>query len=55
MVRRLVGAVLLAVLMATVMEITIPSICDGLEPGGFWYELLGCGKDSAGGGSGGAG
>jgi len=57
-VRALVVACLLAFVVAGVaqkaMDIPIPSICDSLEPGGFWWWFYGC-KDSAGGGGGGAG
>jgi hypothetical protein len=61
MVRRLARAVVVAFLLAISvgvvqksMDIPIPSICDSLEPGGFWWWWWGC-KDSAGGGGGGAG
>lgn len=63
MLRRLLraaaGAWLLAVGLSAVapkaMDIIVPSICEHLEPGGFWYRFWGCEKDSAGGGGGGAG
>jgi hypothetical protein len=51
-------ALLVALVLATtaqVMDIVVPSTCANLDPDGWLYWLLGCGKDSAGGGSGGAG
>jgi hypothetical protein len=61
--RRTLRALMIAVLMAVTvppvmskaMDIIVPSICEHLEPGGFWWDFWGCGKPSAGGGGGGAG
>jgi len=59
MLRALVVAFLLAIGLTSVMrhsmDIVIPSICESLEVGGFWWRFWGCEKDSAGGGGGGAG
>jgi hypothetical protein len=58
--RRLVRAAAVAWVLAMpmaamqTMDIPIPSICDSLDPDGFWFWWWGC-KPSAGGGSGGAG
>lgn len=55
--RALVVAFLLAVGVggaSKATDIPIPSICDSLEPGSFWWWFWGC-KDSAGGGGSGAG
>jgi hypothetical protein len=51
-------ALLVALVLATtaqVMDIVVPSTCANLDPDGWLYWLLGCGKDSAGGGGSGAG
>jgi hypothetical protein len=58
--RRLVRAATVAWVLAMpmaamqTMDIPIPSICEHLEPGSFWWWFWGC-KDSAGGGGSGAG
>ena len=62
MVRRYLRAMVTAILLAMaigvvaprVMDVPIPSICDSLDPDGFWFWWWGC-KTSAGGGGSGAG
>ena len=51
-------ALALALILSTailVVQSIIPSICDGLTPDSWLYEVLGCGKDAGGGGGSGAG
>ena len=51
----LVFALAVAVGIDIFMDVPVPDICDSLDPDGWLYWLLGCGKASAGGGGGGAG
>lgn len=35
--------------------VDIPDVCNSLDPDGWMYRVLGCGKETAGGGGSGAG